>query len=75
MFRLASNRWLKLTANCVFNYVKSLGTIQAVTLVERTTRGDEQVYRYRMTYPRHSVLLMVVRNKDGKIMSLEGMEE
>ncbi|HTH36821.1 MAG TPA: serine hydrolase domain-containing protein [Pyrinomonadaceae bacterium] len=48
-------------------YVKTLGTLQSFTLMERAESSDGVRYRYKIEYPGMSLFLAMSVNKEGKI--------
>jgi hypothetical protein len=47
-----------------------LGPLRSIELVEQRKEGAEQDFRYRLTYDRASLLLLVTRNDDGKFAGI-----
>jgi D-alanyl-D-alanine carboxypeptidase len=47
--------------------IRSLGTVQSITLVERKNEGDNRQYRYRVTYRNDSLLFGSTFNKENKM--------
>ncbi|HEU5238645.1 MAG TPA: serine hydrolase domain-containing protein, partial [Pyrinomonadaceae bacterium] len=51
-------------------YLKSLGKLREIQLVEQTQKGEARRYVYRLSYDGRSQTLIVVRNKAGKVTSI-----
>jgi CubicO group peptidase (beta-lactamase class C family) len=48
-------------------YLRSLGALQQIQLVERKAEDDQRVYRYRLIYKDEALIFTMNLNKEGKI--------
>lgn len=56
-------------------YFRDLGPVISVVLVERRSEGENRLCRYRISYKAVSRLVLVTRNKDGRISAFQAEEE
>jgi CubicO group peptidase (beta-lactamase class C family) len=66
---------LKPRLNQSLAYFRALGPVISISLVERANEDENRLYRYRITYADVTRLMLVIRDKTGKISSLQGEEE
>jgi len=70
--RFTAEAWPEISrsAGQVGAFLKTLGPINAIELIERTEQDTNRVYRYRLRYKDTNLFFVMVLNKDGKITRL-----
>lgn len=70
--RFTAEAWPEISRNAgqVGTFLKTLGPMSAIELLERTEQDTNRVYRYRLRYKDTNLFLVMVLNKDGKISSV-----
>jgi CubicO group peptidase (beta-lactamase class C family) len=53
------------------DFLKSLGTLGSIELLERTEQGEARIYRYRLSYGSMKLVYTMVLMKDDKIAGLQ----
>jgi hypothetical protein len=51
-------------------FLRSLGPLQSITLVERKEAGKNREYRYRLVYKDTNLLTLCLLNPEGKIAGI-----
>jgi hypothetical protein len=51
-------------------FLRSLGPIQSITLVERREAGKNREYRYRLVYKDATLLTLCLLNPEGKMVGI-----
>lgn len=52
-------------------FLKSMGTLSKIELLEKQVQSDVRIYRYRLTYPSAKLIYTVVLKNDDKIAGLQ----
>jgi hypothetical protein len=58
------------SASQVGDFLKTLGPLNAIELLERTEQEANRAYRYRLKYKDTNLIFVMGLNKDGKIVRL-----